>query len=227
MKKLVERHLGNKEDRSAFYTAVSVLINGLTGIGMVVLGLYNRSTFMVANALYYLILFGTRFHALKQYTVARNLESSTTEKFKVEYRVFHRTGAFIILLGVVYIGLNYWLLSRDTVIKESYYPMLATATIGFVKLGVAIRGMIVNRHFKNPIISTIKRVSLIDGIVSIVVTQKSILSFEKSAQAITSASLFGMAVGVIFIGIGLYMVLKKQEKLSFYPEDMAVNQIVI
>lgn len=179
------------------------------GIGKLILGLYLLSGWFIINALYYLILCAARGQALYKYTVAKNTEDPE-QRYNIEFHVYQRSGAFLCLLGITYLLVCMRMYFVGDVIIFRGYIVYLVATIAFSKLGFAIYGTMANRHLKGPIVSTLKIISFIDAMVSIVVTQYTLLLMEKSANAISSSALFGMGCSVLFFLLGIYMLLKRK-----------------
>lgn len=213
----------------ALYAFVSVLANSSAGLIALYLGIVNRSFWLVINAIYYLILFSARGYALWQYTNTRKRLLSNQQKFMIEYLVYHRTAIFIILLGCVYMGLNICLYCYQDSVKLAYDydTTLVIATLSFVKMGLSIHGIIANRYFKNPIITTIKIITVMDALVTIVLTQRVLLLLEHEKSAITSSVYLGIAVGVIMVVFGSYMLNKKNNTVKWQAELMKSENVIL
>jgi hypothetical protein len=189
---------------------VSVSINALFGVGKLILGIYLLSGWFITNAIYYLILSSARGQALQKYTVANQIEQSV-ERFQMEYAVFKQSGVFLCLLGVSYLLISVRMyLSEDAIVYGGTIVFLI-ATVAFTKLGIAIYGIAANRRQKGPIVYTLKMFSLTDAMVSIVITQYTLLTMQQSPLALKSSSLFGMGCSLIFIFIGVYMIHHKKK----------------
>lgn len=141
--------------------------------------------------------------------MAKNIENPR-KRYDMEYAVYKRSGIFLCLLGISYllVSLRMYYVG-DAIIFEGYIVYLV-ATVAFTKLGFAIYGTLANRHRKGPIVSTLKIISFSDAMVSIVVTQYTLLTLEASSDAMNSSSLFGMGCSLLFFLIGIYMLLKKK-----------------
>ncbi|KQN99856.1 hypothetical protein [Paenibacillus sp. Leaf72] len=208
---MLAHYLRNAQDRTAIVNTASLVLNIFIGIGKLVLGLYLLSGWFITNALYYLILCAAKGQALHMYAVAKKIESPE-QKYDLEFSVYKRSGFFLCLLGVSYmlVCLRMYL-ARDVFIFDGFIVYLV-ATIAFTKLAVAIYGNIVYRQLKNPIISTLKMFNFIDAMVSIVVTQTTLLTMQASPYAISVSALFGMACSALFFLIGIYMLYKKKKE---------------
>lgn len=137
----------------------------------------------------------------------------------MEFNVYKRGGVFLCLLGVSYLLVCLRMYLVGDVFIYSGYIVYLVATVAFNKLVVAIYGNIVNRHLKNPIISTLKVLNFIDAMVSIVVTQMTLLTMQASPRALSVSALFGMACSALFFLIGMYMLCQKKKYPVTEEED--------
>lgn len=188
----------------------------MIGIGNLILGVYLLSGWFIINAVYYLILCVAKGQVLHKYTVAKTIEDPK-QRYNMEFIVYQRSGIFLCLLGISYllVCLRMYFVG-DAIVYRGYIVYLV-ATVAFTKLGFAICGTVANRHVKGPIVSTLKMISLIDAMVSIVVTQYTLLVMVESSDAINSSALFGMGCSVLFFLLGICMLLKKNKMPS--PAD--------
>lgn len=211
IKAIFVQYLGNKQDRAAMYNAASLVINALIGIGKLILGLYLLSGWFITNAVYYLILCVAKAQVLHQYNVAKRIESKQ-ERVVLEIQVYKRGGILLCILGVSYllVCLRMYLLGEAFVFKG--YIVYLVAAVAFTKLAFGISGTIANRHLKNPLISTLKMINFTDAMVSIVVTQATLLTMEGSPHAINTSACFGMGCSVMFCLIGVRMMLHKKKE---------------
>ncbi len=210
------RYLGNKQDRTAIINVASLIINALIGIGKLILGIYLLSGWFITNAVYYLILCVAKGQVLQQYIVAKRMESSE-ERYTLELTVYKRGGLFLCLLGVSYslVCLRMYLIG-DAFIYEGIIVYIV-ATVAFTKLAFAVYGTWANRHLHNPIISTLKMINFTDAMVSIVVTQATLLTMQASPLALKTSSLFGMGCSVLFCLMGVWMMFHKKKEKSADP----------
>lgn len=160
-----------------------------------------------------LILCVAKGQVLHRYTVAKRIESPQ-QRYTLELNVYKRGGVFLCFLGASYllVCLRMYVVG-DAFIYEGYIVYLV-ATVAFSKLAFAIYGTIANRHLKNPIISTLKMINFTDAMVSIVVTQTTLLSMEASPHALKVSALFGMGCSALFCLIGMWMMFQKKKDPS-------------
>lgn len=210
IKCLFDRYLVDYQDRTALTNVASLTINALIGIGKLILGVYLLSGWFMINAVYYIILFAARGQALYKYRVAKTIEGPA-QRYNMEFIVYQRSGTFLCLLGISYLLVCLRMYVAGDAFMFRGYIVYLVAAVAFTKLGIAIYGTLANRHLKGPIVSSLKMISFVDAMVSIVVTQYTLLMMEKSPNAISSSALFGMGCSILFFLIGICMLLKKKK----------------
>lgn len=70
--------------------------------------------------------------------------------------------------------------------------------------------MIVSHKTRNPLDSSVKFVTFIDAMLSLVVTQDVLLESQGTAHAAQSSDLFGIGLGTVAVIIGLWMLLRRK-----------------
>lgn len=210
IRELLVRYRTDYQDRAALLNTASLIFNALIGIGKLILGLYLLSGWFIINALYYLVLSAARGQALHKYAVAASIEEPA-QRYEVEFLVYKRSGIFIALLGVSYLLVCLRMYYVGDTVTYSGPVVFLVAAVAFSKLGFSIHGIMANRHLKGPIVSTLKLIGFTDAMVSIVVTQYTLLAMQASPHALSSSALFGMGCSILFILIGVYMVFRKKK----------------
>ena len=84
--------------------------------------------------------------------------------------------------------------------------MAGAAVISALKLGMAVYGALAARHNRNPIVKSLKRISLTDGLVSLAVTQYTLLELGRLSAGPQWAAAFGMGVGLLILWVGAGLV---------------------
>ena len=170
-----------------------------------------------------MLLSFARVQAVRQYKRAITIEDDK-ERYDNEFAVHKRGGIFICLMGLSYLGICIWMFfTGESKVQNEMVLVLCVATVAFTKISLAIHGMVVNRHMHDPIISLFKKIAFLDAMVSIVVTQCSLLTMMKTAEAVGSSALFGMGVSVLFLVIGILMLVKKKK----YPVPVKEKEKLI
>ncbi|MBY9079349.1 hypothetical protein KIH86_19845 [Paenibacillus sp. HN-1] len=180
--------------------------------------MYLLSGWFITNAIYYLVLCGARGQALHRYAAAKGIDEPV-KRFDAEKVVFRRGGIFLCLLGISYLMVCLRMYVVGDAVVFGGTTVFLVATVSFVKLGFAIYGITANRHLKGLIVSTLKMFSFTDSMVSIVVTQYTLLTMSDSPNALDSSALLGMGCSLLFMILGIYMFRKRmvprlEEKVS-------------
>ena len=194
-----ERYWGNYHDRTLTASHISFVINALIGVGKLILGLAVRSPWFIATAVYYLLLCAARGEALRQYRKA-GAEASPSARFRRQRRVYQRGGGFICLLAISYFLVCLRMYTAGDHSRYPYYILYGVAAVAFYKIG----------RMKNPLLSTLKAISRVDACVSIVAVQCALLVMKESPMATTSSALLGMGCSLLFLGFGLFMLLRRR-----------------
>lgn len=215
MKNRLHRMISDSRDRTAAAALVSLGVNALTGAGKLVLGLYLLSPWFITNAVYYLVLGAARGLTLRRYAQVRTV-ADPEKRHGLELAVYQKSGFFLCLLGLSYMAVCLRMLMAGDVAVFGGNIVFLIALVAFSKLATAIHGNVVNRHLKSPVVSALKIINFTDAVVSIVVTQYTLLVMTGSAHAISSSAWFGMGCSLLFILTGIFMLCKR--KVRRMPE---------
>lgn len=112
----------------------------------------------------------------------------------------------LISLSLVALGITFALFSLGSSGSRLEYgtiPAITFATCAFVKLGVAIWGMVKLRGQRTAIVTSGKLTSLADGMASIVLTQMALRGLEGQQTDVFDMAL-GVAVGAAIVVMGAY-----------------------
>ncbi len=216
MKKWLEHWLPDRRDRAAVTALAAFTLNALIGAGKLLLGMYLQSAWFMITAVYYLVLSAARGLTLRRYAEARKL-SDPEERYELEFSVYRKSGIFLCLLGLSYMGVCLRMFMVGDAVVFGGNMVFLIASVAFTKLGMAIHGNVVNRHLHNPIVSALKVINFTDAMVSIVVTQYTLLMMRSSASAMSSSALFGMGCSGLFMVIGIFMFCRRNVRLN--PEQ--------
>lgn len=218
MRKLYRKYMGNPQNRTATAGRTSFSINACTGMAQLAAGLVFLSPWYIANALYYLLLCAARGQALKHFRRSAGIENNK-ERYDSAFTVYRRSGIFVCLLGVSYFCICLWMFTTGEFrVQKDMILVLGVAAVAFTKIGFAVHGLIVNRHMHDPILSLFKTISFLDAMVSIVVTQCTLLTMTEAEAAVNSSAVFGMGVSILFFIMGTAMLLKKKKHPALRQE---------
>jgi predicted membrane protein len=99
----------------------------------------------------------------------------------------------------------------ETQVQNRFHMEYAVAAVAFTKIGFSAVGIIKARNMHNPLISLFKTISFLDAMVSMVLTQCTLLTMMKYTAAVSSSALFGMGVSALFLITGIFMLVRKKQ----------------
>lgn len=200
-----------KHQRMITITLYSFLINLGLGLLKFFLGWYVASIWFMSNALYYLLLSVARGSALRKLIQVRQLKQ-LEERKTLELATYRRCGLFLCLIGLSYFVVCVRMYAYEDASQYTDGSVYLIALIAFTKLGMAVYGWIATRHMEEPILCALKKISFIDAMVSIVVTQCAITTMVHSPHPAQHSAILGTIVGVLSFLLGIWMMKKKRHR---------------
>lgn len=195
-------------DRTALAAAGSVA----SGISMAVvkigLGIMTHSLLFIVNAVYYIALCLSRLAIVQQHRSIRTI-SDSLKRLEREMSVYHRTGLLLCFIGLSYAVFSGFMFFVKAPTRYTQIVAITVATITAVKIGVAIRGLVVAKRERNPMDSAIKFITFTDALLSLVVVQNVMLESQGLDSASESSGMLGMGLGTAVIVAGLIMFLRR------------------
>lgn len=125
------------------------------------------------------------------------------------YRKYTDIGICVIVASILFI--NYSIAVMKMHLNSTYhmYVSLLIATVTFTDIALAVVGIVKAKKKKDIENEMLKYVNLSTALISLVLTQKSILSFTNDGQDMSFYNgLGGIVIGSIVCTIGIYMAIK-------------------
>lgn len=192
----------NYVNRTYLFSSVTVIVNGLIGIGKIFLGIVMLSDWQVANGLYYLSLSCGKGYILK--ATQQVAEITTEEQHPAKRKLAERSGIFMCVIGVSYFGVSlHTLLTK----KVAYYPqnlLWVISVITVFKIIFGMYGIVITRKNRSLEAFLLKMLDVIDAMVSIVEVRGLYKIMAQDKYAVESNGIFGLLCSATFIGIGLF-----------------------
>lgn len=168
-------------DRTALAAAGSVA----SGISMAVvkigLGIMTHSLLFIVNAVYYIALCLSRLAIVQQHRSIRTI-SDSLKRLEREMSVYHRTGLLLCFIGLSYAVFSGFMFFVKAPTRYTQIVAITVATITAVKIGVAIRGLVVAKRERNPMDSAIKFITFTDALLSLVVCAERYVGISRVGQ---------------------------------------------
>ena len=200
--------LGNKQQRIFIFAFISFLINITYGLGNAVIGFVTYSWWFLTVSAYYIIL------SIMRFALVMSEKRSKTENTENAVFVKRFSGAMLLCMSVVLVGIVLLTVKNDIGIKYHEIIMITIATYTFTKLVFAIINLCKSKNFSSPIIKALRNISVADAAVSIFSLQRSMLT-SFAGMKIEDIRIFNILTGsavcfvVLILGINL---LRKEKK---------------
>lgn len=185
--------------RSLHMAGISGAGNVLLGMGKIISGILSLSIFVCVNGGYTLGMVLARYCALAGVIRAKDR--------KAQYQYYRFSGIILIAASVLYMAYSGWSYFHPKYTAYPKYIALAIATFTFVEIGLNIRGVLVNRKNKTPLLHALKTINLATSLISLVLTQSAILSIAQGGyHNPASNALLGLLTGACAVLLGVFMV---------------------
>lgn len=184
--------------RTLHLAGISGAGNILLGVGKIISGVLSRSVFICVNGCYTLGMVLARYCALA---------SAVREKEETgQYRYYRRSGMILIGASLLYMAYSSWACYHPKRVAYHEYVALAIAAVTFTEIGLNIRGVLLNRKNRAPLLHAIKTINLAASLISLVLTQSAILAFTEGGNHDPAVNaLLGLMMGGCAALLGVYM----------------------
>lgn len=215
-------NVDHRRDRVALYAALSIPIGLIMAMAKLVMGLMFFSSWLLIFGTYYAVLLVFKIIILWRYQHIRVQNAPVNAKIHAEQAFLTLGGIGYCLIGITFGSFCYVMYAHGYDQKFNLNAALIVAMIGFTKLISAIVGLVRSRHLLSPLITLLKAYSVADGMTAIVLTQYALLTYQKSPQASTATGLFGIAISVVVVLVGLWItIFAAHRNLALQEEEEA------
>lgn len=223
MKKQIKRYLGNYTDRVIALSVVSVVINLVSAIAKLIMGIDLLSLWYIVNGVYYVTLVAARIVSISTYYKVRHTLDDS-EKDEIESKFYRRSGLFIFLLAAVYLWLCVFMFTRQYAVVAEGYGVYIVVFIVLYKLVFSIYGLYVVRKMKDKVTETLKTISVTDAGVSLVTALVTILNLVDGTIAVKTSAALGIVISFAFMATGTVMTVTRtrnyrKNRISEQNED--------
>jgi len=193
----------------------SLTFNAAYALGHGIIGFLAHSWWFITVGAYYSVLAITRFSVLQ-------MKRKSSDKYDMAFFARRITGVLLVVLSFCIVGVNILSAVTDRGTAFHEITMITIATYTFLKITVAIVGMVKATRSASPVQKTLRNISLADACVSVYAMQRSMLvSFPGMEKAgIALLNIFtGTAVWIVVLLLGINLIGGKYT-------DMAKSKIV-
>lgn len=204
----------DKNDKTMLLLIFTTIGNIIIALTKFIFSITLPSLWFFVNAEFLTVLCISRFFSIRNYGKRRSL-TDEKEKINIGYKNYLHNGILLIILGIMYFFVSVYMYYKGTNTTIHEYLTYLVALNAFWQIGWAIYGMAKYKRKSNPILKSIKITNFANAMTSIVLTQVVLLdtyAYEYDLANINGYT--GMAVSVVIIIMGLYMIINIQKCLE-------------
>lgn len=215
MKNLINNIINlEKNDRTMLLLINTTIINIVIAIIKFGFAFILPSLWFFINAIFVTILSISRFFSIRNYG-KRRATKNKKEQEQIGYKNYLHNGILLILLGIMYFFVSVYMYYKGTNTTMHEYLTYLVALNAFWSISWAIYGMVKYNRKTSPILKSVKLTNFANALTSIVLTQVVLLDTYASEYNLSQVNGYtGMAVSIIIIIIGLYMVINIQKDIE-------------
>ena len=196
-----------KNDKTMLLLIFTTIGNIIIALIKFIFSVTIPSLWFFVNACFLTVLSISRFFSIRNYGKRR---STLDEKLKKEigYKNYLHNGILLIILGIIYFFVSTYMYYKGTNTRVHEYLTYLVALNAFWSIGLSIHGIIKYKRKSNPILKAVKLTNFSNALTSIVLTQVVLLDmYAKEYDLASINGITGMAVSLIIVIIGLYMII--------------------
>ena len=205
-----EKFLTDKKHRTEFFLYFGCGFSIVYAIFKFSAGVYYRSVWIGAVAVYYIIVSLMRFGLIKRYRYNLQYEDEREQRL-FGLKSYRFCGILMFALNVAVTGLVIQLIWHGETYRYPGFLIYAFAAYSFYCIGMAVRNMAKHRKLETPVLAAAKMLSFACALMSILATQTAMLTqfgdgntaFARFMNAAT-----GSAVCFLIFGLAVWMVLR-------------------
>ena len=207
MKLLNEIKNLEKNDKTMLLLIFTTIGNILIAIIKFIFSVTIPSLWFFVNACFQTVLSISRFFSIRNYGKQRSITDKNLKK-EIGYKNYQYNGILLVLLGIMYFFVSVYMYYKGTNTTMHEYLTYLVALNAFWSISLAIHGMIKYKRKSNPILKSVKITNFANALTSIVLTQVVLLDTYASEINLTQTIGYtAMAVSIIIITLGLYMII--------------------
>lgn len=207
------RYIEDVKFRTEVSLGIGFIINLLYIVMKMVSGIYYRSTWFIALAVYYTLLAVMRFLLLY-----RKRWPEGKARQELELRRYRSCGIVLLFMNIALAGIVTFMVHQNRGYEYPGTLIYAMAAYSFYAVIIATINVVKFRRHGSPILSAAKAISLVAALVSILSLETAMLAqfggeddplFRKVMTGAT-----GGGVCVIVLGMALFMIVKASKQLK-------------
>ena len=211
-----EKFLTDKMLRTEFFLYLSCGFSIIYAVFKFSAGVYYRSVWIGAVAVYYIIVSLMRFGLIKRYRYNLQYENEREQRL-FGLKSYRFCGILMFVLNVAVTGLVIQLIWHGETYRYPGFLIYAFAAYSFYCIGMAVRNMAKHRKLETPVLAAAKMLSFACALMSILATQTAMLTqfgdgnttFPRIMNAAT-----GSVVCFLIFGLAVWMVRRANKEIK-------------
>jgi len=211
-----EKFLTDKKLRTEFFLYFGCGFSIVYAIFKFTAGVYYRSVWIGAVAVYYIIVSLMRFGLIKQYRNNLKQENGREQRM-LGLKSYRFCGILMFVLNIAVSGLVVQLIWKGETYQYPGFLIYAFAAYSFYCIGMAVRNMAKHRKLETPVLAAAKMLSFACALMSILATQTAMLTQfgdENTAFARFMNAATGSVVCFLIFGLAVWMVLRANKEMK-------------
>lgn len=211
--------------RSVVFASISFIINIAYAIFHAVMAIMSKSIWLGALAFYYIAITSIRGGIIGVTRKRKNKKKEYT--LEKQIKSYRNCGIYIVLLNFAFMAAIVQMAIGGSGFHYAGIMIYVMAAYTFWKLAMAIYNIFKARKLNDPTIQSLRNLSLVDALVSILALQTAMLfEFSNGTNQTLPNSLTGTAVSLATIAIGVIMIIRGQISLNRIKKEKNNEQEV-
>lgn len=210
-REITRKFVENYGFRTIVFAVVTFAVNTGYAIFYGVLGILAHSVWYGALAGYYVFLSGVRcWVLLGGYKASKRAQGSEAALYENKLKIFRGCGILLIVLDSALAAAVAQMVLAQSPAAHGEIAAISSAAYAFYKLTLAMINLFKAKNWKDPLVQSLRNVSLTDALVSLFALQTTLVALyssgEQNMMALNVA--VGALVCAITIGMGVYMIVR-------------------
>ena len=209
--------------RTVVFSVGSFLMSLLFSAFNAYMGIANRSIWYGALAAFYIALALIRGGVL---TYHRSRMGKRESDEYVKAKVYRNSGIITLILNIALSSAIAQMIFSGAHFSYMGWTVFAYAAYAFYKITMSIISFIKAHKQTDLTVRAIRNINLVDALVSILALQTALLTMFSEGDINISLfnTLTGIAVSVLSVGIGIYMIISANQKMKELKKDKTNNE---
>ena len=213
----IKRYYEDMEFNARITLYWGILLNVLYAAFKLVTGIYFRSEWLIAIAVYYGILIALKYTLAHQ--DLRSIRRNTALDEIKQWRLYRRVGALMLLMNVGLSGITVQVVGHNESFSYPGTVIFVMAAYSFYRITIAITRLLTGRENRSPIFSAAKVIDVSFAVTAMFTLQTAMFaSFAKGLDTRVPNIITGTAVAVIITTLAVIMIVRARKKLKRVQE---------